>query len=106
MDMSLMLTSVSINERFITSESYSIWFDIAANVQPTLKKKLEKSLTTTTSLHSPTILLHQQRLIKSPAEQNLMRETCRIGSEALNETMKESKPGKTETITFSMLTID
>lgn len=104
--MSLILISVSINQRFITSESYSIWFDIAANVQSTLKKKIKKTLTTTTSLHSPTILLHQQRLIKSPAEQNLMREACRIGSEALNETMKESKPGKTELIGLSIKIIN
>lgn len=84
----------SQNKRFVTAESYSIWFDTAANVQPVLKKKIEKHLTTTSSIYSPTILIHEQRLIKSPAEKNLMRETCRIASEALNKTMEESKPGE------------
>lgn len=31
------------------------------------------------------------RWIKSPAEQNVMRETCRIGAEAMNATMSRSR---------------
>lgn len=51
---------------------------------------------TKVDLFSPTALIQQQRLLKSPAEQELMRQTCRIASEAINETMAWVRPGISE----------
>lgn len=45
---------------------------------------------------SPTEFLHELRLIKSEAEADLMRRTCEIASDAVNRTMKKSKPGDSE----------
>lgn len=49
-----------------------------------------------TTSESPTSFIHRQRLIKSPAEINLMRRTCDIASHAINQTIRESKPGDSE----------
>ena len=40
--------------------------------------------------------LHELRVIKSPAEVELMRETCRVGSQALARTMARSRELQTE----------
>ena len=48
------------------------------------------------SLESPRQSLHELRVIKSPAEVNLMRETCRIGGLALKKTMMRSRELETE----------
>lgn len=48
-------------------------------------------------LESPKNLLQQLRLLKSPAERELMYQSNRIASEAIKETMKFSKPGINET---------
>lgn len=42
---------------------------------------------------SPTIFVQRQRLIKSPAEIQLLRKTCEIASISINETMRDTKPG-------------
>ena len=41
-------------------------------------------------------LVHRQRLIKSPAEQNVMREASRVGSEAFRETIRWSRGRRLE----------
>lgn len=43
---------------------------------------------------SPSIFVQRQRLIKSDSEVNLMRKTCQIASMAINETMRDTKPGR------------
>lgn len=45
---------------------------------------------------SPTIFAHQMRVVKSKSEVNLMRTACVIASEAINQTISESKPGDSE----------
>ena len=50
----------------------------------------------TEKTENPTKFVHNLRLIKSPAEINLMRKTCEIASSAINHTMKTSKPGISE----------
>lgn len=45
---------------------------------------------------SPLVFFHHLRVIKSAAEIKLMRATCDIGSESLNKTIQESKPGDSE----------
>lgn len=44
----------------------------------------------------PRRILATQRLIKSPAEAQLMIETCKVGSAALNKAMACTKPGISE----------
>lgn len=44
-------------------------------------------------MESPKRFVHKLRLIKSPAEINLMKKSCEIASEAINDTMAFSKPG-------------
>lgn len=52
-------------------------------------------------VESPTAFVHQQRIIKSAAEQQLMRHTCAIASQAINATMRETKPGDSEHHVFA-----
>lgn len=72
------------------SKAVNVWYaDI--DIQPSVSQSLKKL---TSSFHSPMEFLHELRVIKSPAEIDLMRKTCQIASEAVNLTMKESQPGK------------
>ncbi|XP_055681237.1 xaa-Pro aminopeptidase 3 [Lutzomyia longipalpis] len=52
-------------------------------------------------LEALTAFAHKQRLIKSPAEVELMRKTCQIASEAINRTISESKSGDSEHQVFA-----
>lgn len=83
-------------QKYYTSNTVgNLWYDESAAVQPQLIDILKKcNASATHQFESPTIFLHQQRLIKSAAEIDLMRRTCEIASEAINLTMKESSPGK------------
>lgn len=45
---------------------------------------------------SPMSLIHKLRVVKTPAERELMRRTCQIASAAINRTIQESKPGQSE----------
>ncbi|XP_031627158.1 xaa-Pro aminopeptidase 3-like [Contarinia nasturtii] len=79
-----------------TTPSVNVWYENNDQVQPKLYANLRPALSTTTLFQSPIEFLHELRLIKSPAETELMRKTCQIGSKAINLTMKESKPGDSE----------
>ncbi|XP_047526188.1 xaa-Pro aminopeptidase 3-like [Pieris napi] len=48
------------------------------------------------SLEDPQKFLHQMRVVKSPAEVELMKETCYIGSQSVNMAMACTKPGISE----------
>ncbi|KYN36963.1 putative Xaa-Pro aminopeptidase 3 [Trachymyrmex septentrionalis] len=75
-----------------------VWYDHADVVQPILHKKLCQliKLTDNQIFASPKILFHQIRLIKSACEIDLMRESCRIASDAIVKTIQSSKPGMSE----------
>lgn len=45
---------------------------------------------------SPTAFVQRQRLVKSPAEIELMRRSCSIASTAINRTVRETHVGDTE----------
>jgi len=47
-------------------------------------------------IESPRPILHDMRVIKSPAEISLMRETCRIGAEAIKEAITRTRSLTTE----------
>lgn len=75
-----------------------VWYDHADVVQPILHKKLHQliKLTDNQIFASPKILFHQIRLIKSACEIDLMRESCKIASDAIVKTIQSSKPGMSE----------
>lgn len=75
-----------------------IWYDHTDVVQPILHKKLCQliKLTDNQIFASPKILFHQIRLIKSACEIDLMRNSCRIASDAIVKTIQSSKPGMSE----------
>lgn len=52
-------------------------------------------------LEAPKPHLHRARLIKSAAEQLLMRHTCRVSAEAIRDTMAWTRPGLTEQQLFA-----
>lgn len=79
------------------SKQVDVFYDEAADVQPNITKLIRNvMLTASAYLRSPAPLLHFLRLIKSPAEIELMRKTCRIASDAVNKTMQQSRPGDSE----------
>uniref|UniRef100_D3TND4 Xaa-pro aminopeptidase n=1 Tax=Glossina morsitans morsitans TaxID=37546 RepID=D3TND4_GLOMM len=83
-----------------------IWYDSRVSDLPQLNKQIVNVLDTTKSqeqLLSPIGLVHGMRLIKSPAEQDLMRRTCQIASEAINDVMRCTKPGHSEHHIFAMI---
>lgn len=85
---------VKFLEQYVSkSPAVNVWYENNDNVQPKLYGNLRPALSTTTLFQSPIPFLHELRLIKSPAEVDLMRKTCEIASNAINLTMKESKPG-------------
>lgn len=79
------------------SKHLNVFYDESADTQPSLTKTLRKHVAAASAhLKSPTELIHQLRVIKSTAEIELMRKTCRIASTAINKTMQESRPGDSE----------
>lgn len=90
-------------EQFLTSliqedKSSIVWYDHADVIQPILHKKLCQliKLTDNQMFASSKILFHQIRLIKSACEIDLMRESCRIASDAIVKTIQSSKSGISE----------
>ncbi|XP_055588503.1 xaa-Pro aminopeptidase 3-like [Uranotaenia lowii] len=73
-----------------------VWFDEMGCYLGDIRKTVDDTLTRSGALRSPVSLVHQLRVIKSPAEIELMRKTCQIASAAINRTIQESKPGQTE----------
>lgn len=83
-------------EKYLSkTKSVNVWYENNEDIQPKLYSTLRPTLSTTTLFQSPLEFLHELRLIKSPAEADLMRKTCEIASNAVNWTMQRSKPGKT-----------
>lgn len=76
------------------SGSFNIWYDNADEIQSNVTALLQSQLPNAKGIESPMKFLHELRLIKSPAEINLMRKTCEIASQAINETMQNTKPGE------------
>lgn len=95
------VTSIeSYFEKFMKrSNEVTVWHDDKAAVQPKLGQSLKRiasMLGANSAFESPTEILHEMRVIKSPAEIDLMRKTCEIASKAINQTIRESRPGDSE----------
>lgn len=73
--------------------SFNVWYDSMDEIQSNVTAMLQSQLPNAQTIESPMKFLHELRLIKSPAEINLMRKTCEVASNAINETMQNSKPG-------------
>lgn len=75
-----------------------IWYDQNASelADVTASVGASAALTVANGTESPTVFVHRERLIKSPAEIQLMRRTCDIAATAINRTMHESQPGDSE----------
>lgn len=55
------------------------------------------------AVESPKKIIHQQRIIKSPAEQKLMSRTCEIACSSMIKTMGSTFPGITEHVLFAKM---
>lgn len=88
-------------DKFVSkSKTTNVWYESNDETQPKLYEPIRLVLATATyrdaptpKFQSPAEFLHELRLIKSPAEADLMRKTCEIASKAVNLTMQQSKPG-------------
>ncbi|XP_055533419.1 xaa-Pro aminopeptidase 3-like [Wyeomyia smithii] len=75
--------------------SGTIWFDEkACNLDDV--RRIVADVGKQNTVRSPAGLVHKLRVIKSPAEVELMRKTCQIASEGINRTMGGSQPGQSE----------
>lgn len=77
-------------EKFKKQSGSLVWYDEKSSDQKNLSQILRPSNET---IECPTKFIHTLRWIKSEAEIELMRRTCEIASDAINFTMKKSKPG-------------
>jgi Xaa-Pro aminopeptidase len=77
-------------ERFKNHPGSIVWYDEKSSDQKSLLQFLGSS---NSRFESPTKFIHTLRWLKSEAEIELMRKTCDIASNAINLTMKKSKPG-------------
>lgn len=85
-----------VNRYASETKSANVWYDNIDEIQRGISPLLRPILASSIPLQSPMQFLHELRLIKSPAEANLMRKTCEIASNAVNLTMQQSKPGDSE----------
>jgi Xaa-Pro aminopeptidase len=77
-------------ERFRKQTASLLWYDEKNSDQKHLSQIIKPS---NELLESPTKFIHTLRWIKSEAEIELMRKTCEIASDAINHTMRTSRPG-------------
>lgn len=80
-------------------KNYLLWYDSAASDQPKVSQTLNTFLrdaAVQTKCESPALNVQRLRLIKSPAEIELMRQTCRIASKAINKTIQKTRPNDSE----------
>ncbi|EDV99998.1 xaa-Pro aminopeptidase 3 [Drosophila grimshawi] len=74
-----------------------LWFDLKQSEQPNVTDAMlqvcNAERTQLLPLHT---FVENMRLIKSPAEMQLMRRTCSIASQAFNEVIAETRPGQSE----------
>lgn len=76
-----------------------VWYDEAnATIQSSLHNKIYDSIKAMNGriVYPPTYVLHNLRLIKSPAEIELMKKSCEVASSAIKKTIEASRPGMTE----------
>ncbi|KAH8273764.1 hypothetical protein KR026_007615 [Drosophila bipectinata] len=81
-----------------------LWFDRKHSDLPSLTEDMRRLSETVKRPLLPTYsFIGGLRLIKSPAEMDLMRRTCAIASHSFNEVMAESRPGLSEHHLFASI---
>ncbi|XP_049821354.1 xaa-Pro aminopeptidase 3 isoform X2 [Aethina tumida] len=85
------------------SNNVFIWYDDINPVQNYTHRLVKKLVQEVIRKHclSPVKFIHDLRMFKSPAEINLMQQSCDIASEAISETIKTSTPGCCESSLFA-----
>ncbi|XP_026501213.2 xaa-Pro aminopeptidase 3-like [Vanessa tameamea] len=80
-----------------TSKPAVLWYQNDSPPNPDIHDVVRSTLRQShVSLADPQKYLHQMRVIKSPAEVELMKETCYIGAQSMNLAMACTKPGVSE----------
>lgn len=82
----------------------TLWYDRAHADLPKVAQAVATNLqfaVNNKSPESPTPFVHKLRVIKSPAEMNLMRRTCAIASDAVNWTVQCSAGGDSEQVMYA-----
>ncbi|XP_023948956.2 xaa-Pro aminopeptidase 3 [Bicyclus anynana] len=80
-----------------TSKPGVLWYQNESPPNPEIHDSIRSAMRSGhVSLEQPTTCLHQMRVVKSAAEVELMKETCYIGSQAVNLAMACTKPGMSE----------
>lgn len=94
--------AVNVNElkNYLTKYSFAhphglVWFD-EKECDSEDVRKIVSDVNRSEVVRSPLGLIHRLRLVKTPAERELMRRTCQIASAAINRTMQESKAEQSE----------
>lgn len=80
----------------LLSKYDTIFFD--NNVNSSLSKLVNESISTPKSMYNINSLLSSLRLIKTSSEIELMKQSCRIAAESMIECMKATKPGISEKV--------
>ena len=80
----------------LTCKPAVLWYHNESPANPDIDLTVRGSLRGdhNLTLADPQRALHFMRVIKSPAEIELMKETCYIGSQAINMAMSCTKPGE------------
>uniref|UniRef100_A0A1B6MA28 Aminopeptidase P N-terminal domain-containing protein n=1 Tax=Graphocephala atropunctata TaxID=36148 RepID=A0A1B6MA28_9HEMI len=87
-----------------TCNKFTLWYDFLSCIHPEVHAVLKSfSSSAAKAVESPKPIIHQQRLIKSPAEQKLMAKTCEIASKGMINTIAATKPGITEHVLFAKM---
>lgn len=80
-------------DKFKNQPASLVWYDEKNSDQKNLSQVIRPL---NEVIECPTKFIHTLRWIKSEAEIELMRKTCEIASDAINHTMKTSRPGISE----------
>ncbi|XP_002740969.1 xaa-Pro aminopeptidase 3-like, partial [Saccoglossus kowalevskii] len=93
---------------FTKKSNVVLWYDFLKPTHPAFHSKLMKGLILPIrnqgcSIKTLEETLHQMRVIKSPAEQELMKQSAIIGSDALTDVMRSSRPLINESHLYAMV---
>ncbi|XP_037936911.1 xaa-Pro aminopeptidase 3 [Teleopsis dalmanni] len=87
----------------LKDEKPVLWYDAARADLVQITKDVNDLTENTIPVKTPVEFIQSMRLFKSIAEQALMRQTCQIASEAINEVIREARPGHSEHHIFAMV---
>ncbi|XP_059056542.1 xaa-Pro aminopeptidase 3-like [Achroia grisella] len=90
---------------FNSSKPSVLWYDNKSQINSDLNSTVSSVVRNNgqVSLSDPQRTLHFLRVIKSPAEIELLKETCYIGSQSINMAMACTKPGISEHMVNAVL---